>query len=81
MSDEWTGWIFHDDSGRPPNVHNEAIVIVDLSGDVLSPMRAYEADWHCPRDPVTRYKIRKPRAQQQLIEMIKALPVEESQDA
>lgn len=55
---KWTDWIAHNDQGRPAGLEPDEIVIADLSGDILSPMPANDIDWHCPGDPVTRYKRR-----------------------
>ncbi len=69
---EWGPWIEHDDNGIP--VHPATIVIVDLSGDILSPMRADEIGWCFPGDPVTRYRIRKPRGLTILEGLLENLP-------
>lgn len=75
MTDDFGPWVPHDDSGRPAGVTPDTIVIADLSGDQIGPMRADEMDWHCPGDPICRYRIRKPRGLTMLQDLIENLPV------
>lgn len=70
MSDEWewSDWIAHDDKGWPNGVEPDEIVLADLSGDIMPPMPAVHLTWHCPGDPVSRFKRRNYRPPTKMVE-------------
>ncbi|RDC68081.1 hypothetical protein DLJ49_20125 [Rhodovulum sp. 12E13] len=59
---EWGPWLPHDDSGWPPGVEPDEVVLAEIRGDAMPPMPACRLDWHCPGDPVTRYRRREWKA-------------------
>lgn len=86
MSEEWTDWIEHDASGCPIAVGMYcAVTCRGRSGKertlegVMSPKGQRAGSWTVKDhlglwDQVIRYRIRKPRALLQLIEMVENLP-------
>jgi hypothetical protein len=81
MDEEWTDWFPHDDNGWPARVRKGDIVQADMGDEILCPMGAEDLDWHCPGDPVLRFRIRKPKALRELINMVERLPVSAKEDA
>ena len=75
---EWGPWIEHTPGYWPRGLSGAHIVQAVLEdGWKLSPMHVSEIDWDCPGDDVIRYRIRKPRALQQLKDMVESLPEKE----
>lgn len=74
MADEWGPWIEHDDGGVPAGVYPTTIVMVDFGDAIVGPIAAGDGDWHCPHDPVLRYRIRKPKGLTILEEIIADIP-------
>jgi hypothetical protein len=54
----WSEWIAHDDKGWPEGVEPDEIVLADIDGDIMTPMPACRISWHCPGDPVRRFRRR-----------------------
>lgn len=81
MSDEyeWGPWTQHAQGAQP--VPSGTMVQAEMgyidSGDYVGPLRAEDFDWRCYGDPVTAYRVRKPRAMTQLREMVETLPAPE----
>ena len=76
MSEEWTSWIEWFPGPMP--VAQGTIVKAEMgysgSGDIIGPLSAEDFDWVHEGDPIARYKVRRPRALLQLIDMAENLP-------
>lgn len=92
MTDEWGPWIEHDGRGCP--VRGMMVEIIRRNGSGFGPYRAYtlsvgnptegdpqEDNWvHLPKPrDIIRYRVRRPKALQQLIQMVENLPAPSKQ--
>lgn len=94
MTDEWGPWQTHDGKGCPVQVGTWVRGVDRIGIDETWRVGFYggqycwDEGWNCwlwqshPRPvDIIRYRIRKPRALLQLIDMVTNLPVRESEDA
>lgn len=91
MGEEWTDWIEHDGRGTPPDVIGNFVHMIGTEAWVMGMVRKPYApfDWSnfCKPipgkssvyDKIIRYRIRKPRALLDLIDLVENLP--ETEDA
>ncbi|MDI9407781.1 MAG: hypothetical protein QM523_00875 [Candidatus Pacebacteria bacterium] len=72
----WGPWTLHDDSGLPLALKPGMIVEAEmkLDGEILTPMRVEELDWHCPGDPVAAYRVQKPKGMVILEQLLADIP-------
>lgn len=50
-------WKDHDDDGFPEDLNWDDIVILTMgNGDKIGPIKAKDADWEFPGDPIKKYR-------------------------